>query len=364
MKWVIGLMAAVTMAMSSLSAAQAADAEACDSCVAAKSCDDANVDSCIGICTRLSKGDQRLASCSNVCRAKSNQCIAAAKVSCKDSCAIANTGSETSPAPEQASEPARTKPAIPSLNSKRAMMKERDIYADMLAAVRFGNEKVIRHLIQVKGLSPTYVYTYEFSPQTRQFEGSVTRLWLNDILNDASSPVGNAANADRTVALFLELGMDVNATHLATVPAENGGSIQAERTVWGPSLRAIEKVKDRDAHIRALDIALKAGLKPNPEIGSWLFTELPQVCGRDRSKFAIQVVDLLVQHLGASLQDSFWRMGQNGPETVSDVIDRSFSRAAVPGTAYEKEQIALQEQVWENCAPLAQRITRYLSKGT
>jgi hypothetical protein len=125
----------------------------------------------------------------------------------------------------------------------------------------------------------------------------------------------------------------------------------------------MERAKDRDARMRAFELALENGLKPNADVSEWLFAELPQVCGRDRSQFAIQVVDLLIKHLDVSLQDDFWRMGERGPETLSDVLDRMMSPGKNPRSNSERAQFAMMDAEWENCAPLSRRINRYLIEG-
>ena len=112
--------------------------------------------------------------------------------------------------------------------------------------------------------------------------------------------------------------------------------------------------------MRAFELALERGLKPNEDVGEWLFAELPEVCGRDRSEFAIQVVDLLTKHLGTTLQKDFWRMGERGPESVSDVLDRLMSPGRTPRSTYERNQFAEMDRVWENCAPLSRHLNRYL----
>src|SRR5262249_33928970 len=136
-----------------------------------------------------------------------------------------------------------------------------------------------------------------------------------------------------------------------------------EHTAWGPSLKFIERARDRDARLRAFELALAKGLKPNENVSEWLFAELPEVCGRDRSEFSIQVMDLLVKHLGTSLQDDFWRMGERGPESVADVLDRLMSPGRTPRSSYERTEFAMMDDAWENCAMLSRRINRYLTQG-
>jgi hypothetical protein len=128
----------------------------------------------------------------------------------------------------------------------------------------------------------------------------------------------------------------------------------------------METARDRDARLRAFESALQNGLVPNDDFAQWLFAELPQVCGRDKSKFSIQVVDLLIKYLGPtlepSLQDHFWRQGERGPETVSDVVDLSFAPPQAR-TPREKAQFALQDNMWEQCTLLSRRINRLLMQG-
>ena len=114
--------------------------------------------------------------------------------------------------------------------------------------------------------------------------------------------------------------------------------------------------------MRAAEMAFQNGLLPNDDFSEWLFAELPQVCGRDKSKFAIQVFDLLIKYHGPAVKESLWRMGARGPETVADVLDLSF---APPQAKYEfqKAQFAQQDLVWENCALLSRRINRFLITG-
>jgi hypothetical protein len=249
------------------------------------------------------------------------------------------------------------------------MLKEREKNAWMQTAIKTGNLDAIRRLIQVQGVNATYAYSYEFNPQTRQFDGKATRLRLNDVFSDSNMLRNEASGSDRIVALLLELGMDVKATIIVAVPADAGKDAtvtQVKRTAWGPSLRKMEAARDSAARLKAFEIALQAGLLPNDDFSEWLFAELPQVCGRDRSKFAVQVVDLLIKYLGPSLgpslQDHFWRLGQQGPETVSDVVDLSFAPVQAR-TAREKALQAQQDDMWEQCVPLSRRVNRFLMQG-
>jgi hypothetical protein len=255
---------------------------------------------------------------------------------------------------------------VASIATKQAVIKESEKNKEMHAAIRAGNLNAIRRLIEVQGLNPTYVYGYEYNPQTRQFDGKVTRLRLSEVFADTNTLRNDAVGLDRILALLLELGMDVKAT--MTMPAGGGDTTAAQRemTAWGPSLRQMETARDRDARLRAFESALQNGLVPNDDFAQWLFAELPQVCGRDKSKFSIQVVDLLIKYLGPtlepSLQDHFWRQGERGPETVSDVVDLSFAPPQAR-TPREKAQFALQDNMWEQCTLLSRRINRLLMQG-
>lgn len=261
------------------------------------------------------------------------------------------------PKPEVAAAPAEPSPVsapvasglnVPVLTTKRAAVKEADQNTELLSAIATGNQKIIRRLIESKALDPTYVYAHDFNTQTRQYDGRIVRLRLVDLFNDNSTVRTDATSLDRVFSLFLELGMDVTAK-------------LSDKTAWGPSLRTMETAKDRDARLKMFDMALEKGLMPNNDLTEWLFAELPQVCGRDRSKFAISVVDVLVNRMGPNLKHNFWRESARGPETLSDVLDSSFSQ---PGkNAYEKELAAAQDKVWENCAPLSRRINKFLVQG-
>jgi hypothetical protein len=74
------------------------------------------------------------------------------------------------------------------------------------------------------------------------------------------------------------------------------------------------------------------------------------------------LIKYLEPSLGASLQDHFWRAGERGPETISDLLDRSFAPPQAK-YAYEKTQFALQDNIWEQCTSLSRRINRYLMVG-
>jgi hypothetical protein len=95
-------------------------------------------------------------------------------------------------------------PKVNPVSTKSAMVKEHDQNIEMLAAIRAGNLKVIRRLIEVQGLNPTYVYAHEFNPQTRQYEGRIIGLRLSDIFNDTNIMRSDAVGLDRVLALFLE----------------------------------------------------------------------------------------------------------------------------------------------------------------
>ncbi|MBC7983018.1 MAG: hypothetical protein H7Y02_04100 [Candidatus Obscuribacterales bacterium] len=322
---------------------------------------------CLESCKRFNEGNARWSTCNNFCRTKSKDCMVTAEPVCNGSCEEPSDDSlpgAPTPSNELKYKTVGQEPKVDALTTKKARVRELEKNGDMLAAIREGNLTAIRRLIETQGLSPTYVYAYEYNAQTRQYEGRVARLRLGDIFNDTNSLRSDAAGIDRVVALFLELGMDVKATLVSSVPANDADNaiFKQERTAWGPSLTMMEKAKDRDARLKAFELTLQAGLVPNDDIAEWLFAELPQVCGRDRSKFAIQVVDLLIEHLGSSLQEHFWREGERGPETVSDVLDKSFAPPQAKN-AYEKTQFALQDERWEQCALLSRRINRFLMQG-
>jgi hypothetical protein len=378
-------------------------------------------DECLESCKRFSEGDARFNACNNVCSRQSKVCAAppvaspaplsepaptepaastsltpASEEPAQDSTAAAPqtvvsetqavqppiepaaqsepepttapTTAPTTPVSTSASVPSAKvqPPVVASIATKKAVFKESEKNKEMHGAIRAGNLNAIRRLIEVQGLNPTYVFGYDYNPQTQQFEGKVTRLQLSEIFADTNTQRNDAAGLDRILALFLELGMDVKAT--MTMPADGGNTTAAQRemTAWGPSLRQMETARDRDARLRTLEIALQNGLVPNDDFAQWLFAELPQVCGRDKSKFAIQVVDLLAKYLGPtlgpSLQDHFWRQGEHGPETVSDVVDLSFAPPQAR-TPREKAQFALQDNMWEQCALLSRRINRLLVQG-
>jgi len=253
-----------------------------------------------------------------------------------------------------------------SFSKKSAVVDERQRNGRMMAAIATGSLRNIRHLIEVEGVNPTYVYAFDFDPQTRQYEGRVVRLRLADLFNDTNELRSDDKGIDRILALLIELGLDVTAK-LEPGPETSAGALSTNaargRTAWGPSLRAMERARDRSARLRAFEIALQKGLVPNDDVADWLFAELPQVCGRDRSQFAIRVVDLLVEHLGTSLQDDFWRVGERGPETLADVLDRLMSPGSAPRSNYERTEFAVMDAVWENCSPLSRRINRYLTQG-
>jgi hypothetical protein len=286
-----------------------------------------DVRGCVSFCGRFDKGDPRQLACENYCR--------------KD-CGASPVATEPAPA-------TNVSPPVRSFAKKGEMLDERKNNALMIQAISQGNLKSIRRLIEKDGLNPTYVYAHDFDPKTRQFEGTVVRLRLTDIFNDANELRGEDKSLDKILELFVELGLDVSATFEG-------------RTAWGPSLKTIERARDREARLRAFELAMAKGLKPNADLDQWLFDELPQVCGRDRSEFAIRVVELLIKHYGTTIQEDFWRAGQRGPETVADVLDRLISRGN-PRNTYEKNEFAAMDVVWQNCTPLARRVNRFLTQG-
>lgn len=252
-------------------------------------------------------------------------------------------------------------------SKKGDSLRERELNAKMIAAISHGNLRDIRRFIEMsKGLNPTYVYDFDdFNPETRQYEGRAVKLRLADVFNDTNTVRSDKEGIDQILTLLIELGLDVTATLPPKLPKDAPPPAVAppERTAWGPSLKFMEKARDRGARLRAFEIALEKGLKPNEDVSDWLFAELPQVCGRDRSEFAIQVVDLLVKHLGTSLQDDFWRLGERGPENIADVLDRMMSPGRIPRSSYERTEFAMMDSAWENCSPLSRRINRYLTQG-
>lgn len=253
-----------------------------------------------------------------------------------------------------------------SLPNAKAVLRERAKDEKMVASIKMGHLKEIRKLIAVQGLNPTFAYTYEHDPVARRYIPRISRLRLTDIFNDTNTLHSESRGLDSILSLFLELGMDVNAT-LATTPSstdgKSAGASTAKRTAWGPSLRKMETARDGAARFRAFELAVQGGMKPNDDFSDWLFAELPQVCGRDKSTFAIQAFDLLVKHVPTELQDALWRNGDRGAETLSDVIDRSVAPAQAK-YAFEKSQFARQDEEWEQCAPLSRRIKRFMTQGT
>jgi hypothetical protein len=245
-------------------------------------------------------------------------------------------------------------PARPSLR-KSDMVDELEKNAAMIMAIRTGNLKGIRRLIQVQGLDPTFVFAYEFNPQTRQYDAKAARLRLVDIFSDTNVLRDDKEGLDKILSLFIELGLNVK----ATLPVAHANGVIEEKTAWGPSLKTMEPARDRAARMRAFEIALQSGLVPNSDFSDWLFAELPQVCGRDRSKFSIEVFELLLKYLHPAMQDPLWREGERGPETVADVLDRSFAPVQAK-TAYERSQAVLLDDMWEQCTPLSRRISRFL----
>jgi hypothetical protein len=305
---------------------------------------------CISSCGRFDAGDARLNACENVCRRNAGQGSSAC-------------GGMAQPAlPHQSSTP-----EVRTYSKKGDALRERELNGKMARAVASRDLRDIRRLIEGKhALNPTFVYDFDYNPQTRLHEGRAVRLRLTDIFNDVVMTRGDEEGLDKVLELFIELGLDVTATLPQTHTGDTASTTiapQTLRTAWGPNLKFIEPARDRASRMRAFELALEKGLKPNDDVGEWLFAELPEVCGRDRSEFAIQTVDLLIEHLGTSLQDDFWRIGERGPETVSDVLDRLMSPGRTPRSNSERAQFAMMDSVWENCAPLSRRINRYLTQG-
>lgn len=299
---------------------------------------------CLNSCARFDATDKRASACENVCRLV-------------DSAQCAKTDAD-------APLISVTSPQSRSYSKKGDALRERELNGRMIKSIQQNDLREIRRLIEMKdGLNPTYAYDFDFNPQTREYEGRAVKLRLIDILGDTTPNRRDEAGIDKILELFIELKMDVT----AALPVASDDSAPASarvRTAWGPSLVHMERVKDRTSRLRAFEMALANGLKPNDDVGEWLFSEFPQVCGRDRSQFAIHVVDLLVEHLGTSLQDDFWRMGERGPETLSDVLDRLMSPGRVPRSNAERAEFAAMDSAWENCSPLSRRINRYLTDGT
>lgn len=298
---------------------------------------------CLASCARFENKDPRFGACEKVCLLEnSTQC---AREPASDVAASASV-------PEQRAH-----------SKKGDALHERELNGRMVKAIQHSDLREMRRLIEMNGgLNPTYAYDFEFNPDTRQYEGRAVKLRLADVLNDANPNRRDDEGIDKIVALLIELGLDVTAT-LPANANDSASTTTAARTAWGPSLTFMERAKDRESRLRAFELALEKGLKPNDDIGQWLFAELPQVCGRDRSQFAIRIVDLLVKHLGTSLQDDFWRLGGRGPETIADVLDRLMSPGRIPRSNAERAEFAEMDAVWENCAPLSHRINRYLQEG-
>lgn len=300
---------------------------------------------CVASCARFDATDTRFDACRNVCR--------------REALDAAQCAAEI---PEQTDARPASQPEPRAYARKGDALRERELNGRMIEAIERGELEQIRRLVEMnKGLNPTYAYDFDFDPQTRRYEGRAVKLRLADLFRDTNPNRRDEEGLDRMLALFIELGMDVGAT--LPPPSSEAALAARGRSAWGPSLAFMESARDRDARLRAFAIALENGLQPNDDLDEWLFAELPQVCGRDRSQFAIQVVDLLVTHLGASLQDDFWRIGERGPETVADVLDRSMSPGREPRSHSERAQFAIMDQTWENCAPLSRRINRYLKEG-
>lgn len=308
---------------------------------------------CIDSCARFDKGDVRATACENVCRRPTNAMPGAAAA-----CPGAPVFAE--PAPRGAA------PEVRSFTKKGDALTERELNGKMLTAILQGNLRDIQRILGTKkSLNPTFVYDFEFNPETRLYEGRAVKLRLTDVFNDVNTLRSDKEGLDKVLALLIELGLDVNATLPQTLPKDAPPpSVELpEHTAWGPSLKFMEGARDRGARLRTFDLALEKGLKPNENVSEWLFAELPAVCGRDRSEFSIQVVDILVKHLGTSLQDDFWRMGERGPESVADVLDRLMSPGRTPRSSYERTEFAMMDGTWENCSLLSRRINRYLTQG-
>jgi hypothetical protein len=323
----------VLLALGALQSYAAEDSAACALDVA----------TCVASCKRFDDSDTRQAACINFCTKLSQRC-SAPDASVQADLAIAI---ET-PAP----------PIPPALSSKRAMLLTRERNAEMLKAISMGQLNAVRRLIETRGLDPTYVFAYDYNPETRLYEGKAVRLRLADVFNDSNTLRSDAIGLDRTLSLFLELGLDVK----ATLPTASDSGSSVARTAWGPSLKLMEDARDRESRLRAFELALQNGLVPNDDFSAWLFAELPQVCGRDKSQFAIRVFDLLISHLEPAVRENLWRQGERGPETLSDVLDLSFAPPQAK-YAYEKAQFAEQDKIWENCALLSRRINRFLVSG-
>ena len=301
---------------------------------------------CMASCGRFDKGDPRQLGCENFCRT--------------------NCDAQAAPSPPESAAPSPNATQLTrTLAKKGDVLDEREHNTQLTAAIAKGNLPAIRRLMESTGLNPTYVYAYEFNPQTRQYDGRIVRLRLSDILNDPNELRSDDKGIDKILALMIELGLDVTATleTPADVATTTNPVSRGARTAWGPSLKFMEKARDRDARVRAFELALQRGLKPNDDIGQWLFAEFPEVCGRDRSQFAMGIVDLLSKYLGSSLQDDLWRDGERGPQTLADVLDRLMSPGRVPRSNSEKAQFAMMDEVWQNCSPLSHRINRYLMEG-
>ena len=299
---------------------------------AAPSCASASA-SCDASCNRF-KADARLGQCAAACQRAADQAA---------QCDVTPASTTIATPPARA------------YTKKGDALRERELNGKMVKAIRESDLRDIRRLIEMKqGLDPTYVYDYDYDPNTQRYEGRAVKLRLADLFKDVAPARRDQEGLDKILELFIELGMNVT----ATLPA--GDDATEQRTAWGPSLVFMERAKDREARMRAFDVALAKGLLPNGDVGDWLFAELPEVCGRDRSQFAIQVVDMLVKHLGASLQDDFWRVSERGPESIADVLDRMMSPGTIPRSNFERTQFEQMDAAWENCSMLSRRINRYL----
>ncbi len=323
-------------------------------------------EACIEPCKQFETDDEKFSNCKNYCQSETKHCGISTTSSCKKSCEEQSANSPSSNVAPQASPPVPTTAPSPKFEDKTkevpqprvnvplnetGYIRERGKNERMWYAIRAGDLQTIRRMIEVVGLSPTYIDSYERIPnKSGLYQAKVSGLWINDIFNDTNTSHRKGSGLDRVLALFMELGMDVKAT-IGT------------RTAWGPNFQTMEGAKDRASRLLALEMGLQAGLVPNDDIGEHLFAELPQICGRDKSQFAIQVVDVLIKYLGPPLRNYFRREGDHGPETIADVLDRSFSAPREPKSEYEKELFAQQDERWENCAPLSRRMNLFMTEG-
>jgi hypothetical protein len=246
----------------------------------------------------------------------------------------------------------RILPTTPTVAERKEFVRTIELNESMVGAIRTGNVKLIRRLIEKSGLHPTYVFSNSFNPTTQQFR--VEKLRLREVFDDPYAQRDDSKGLDKVMAELIALGMDVT----ATLPATRADGSVVERTAWGPNLRAMETARDRESRLRALELAMQKGLVPNDDFSEWIFAELPKVCGRDRSEFAIRVTDLLIQYLGDTFKTNLWRQGARGPESLADVLDWSFAPPKAARNVYEKDEFAQRDLEWESCALLSRRINR------